>query len=153
MEPDSAGRIPLSEMVCWNVYQAYRTITAEYRRLLEPIGLSYPQYIALACLWEEGDQTVGELADRLRVEYGTISPLLKRLEQRGLVRRTRSPLDERTVVVALTPEGDALRRHAPGIYAEIRETFEFTPDRSAAALDLLRSIAEPGAASLEEEAG
>jgi DNA-binding MarR family transcriptional regulator len=137
-EPD--GAIPLSEMVCWNVYQASRAVTAEYRRLLEPIGLSYPQYIALACLWEYGDHTVGALADRLKVEYGTITPLLKRLEQRGLVTRTRSREDERTVVVTLTAEGDELRRHVPGIYAAIREAFDLTAERSAAALEVLRAI-------------
>ena len=143
-EPDRA--IPLSEMVCWNVYQASRAITAEYRRLLEPIGLTYPQYIALACLWEYGDQTVGALAERLQVEYGTITPLLKRLELNGLVHRTRSPRDERTVIVTLTPEGDALRRHVPGIYAAIREAFGLTADRSASALEVLRSITEAGEA-------
>ena len=139
-EPD--GAIPLSEMVCWNLYQASRAVIAEYRRLLEPIGLSYPQYIALACLWEYGDHTVGGLAERLQLEYGTVTPLLKRLEQRGLVTRTRSAQDERTVIIALTPEGAALSRHVPEIYSGIRTAFDFTPDRSAAALEVLRSIAE-----------
>ena len=139
-EPE--GAIPLSEMVCWNLYQASRAVITEYRRLLEPIGLSYPQYIALACLWEYGDHTVGGLADRLQLEYGTVTPLLKRLEQRGLVTRTRSAQDERTVIVALTSEGAALSRHVPEIYSGIRTAFDFTPDRSVAALDVLRSIAE-----------
>lgn len=152
MESEPQGSIPLSEMVCWNVYQASRAVMAEYRRLLEPIDLSYPQYIALACLWEYGEQTVGTLAERLQVEYGTISPLLKRLEQRGLVRRTRSLQDERTVVISLTPDGDELRRHAPGIYAAISETFDFTPTRSAAALDVLRAIAAKGGAAENEHA-
>jgi DNA-binding MarR family transcriptional regulator len=145
MSTEPEGAIPLSEMVCWNVYQASRAITAEYRRLLEPIGLSYPQYIALACLWEYGDHTVGALADRLKVEYGTITPLLKRLEQMGLVRRTRSAQDERTVIVTLTPEGDELRRHVPGIYASIRAAFGLTAERSASALEVLRAITESGA--------
>jgi len=138
-EPE--GAIPLSEMVCWNLYQASRAVVAEYRRLLEPIGLSYPQYIALACLWEYGDHTVGALADRLQLEYGTMTPLLKRLEQRGLITRTRSPKDERTVIVSLSPEGAALSHHVPQIYSGIREAFEFTPERSADALDVLRAIA------------
>src|SRR5690606_14055165 len=112
---------------------------------LEPIGLSYPQYIALACLWEYGDHTVGALADRLKVEYGTITPLLKRLEQMGLVRRTRSAQDERTVIVTLTPEGDELRRHVPGIYASLRAAFGLTAERSASALEVLRAITESGA--------
>ncbi|AYF97176.1 MarR family winged helix-turn-helix transcriptional regulator [Protaetiibacter intestinalis] len=144
MSDDTGGAIPLSEMVCWNLYQASRTVTAEYRRLLEPIGLSYPQYIALACLWEYGDHTVGGLAERLKVEYGTITPLLKRLEHQGLVKRTRSATDERTVVVTLTDEGDALRRHAPDVYAGIVEAFGFTPERSAESLAVLRQIAGRG---------
>lgn len=137
----SDDAVPLHEMVCWNVYQASRAVTAEYRRLLDPLDLSYPQYIALACLWEYGEHTVGELADRLSVDYGTITPLIKRMEQRGLVTRTRSTRDERTVIVGLTPAGDELRRHAPGIYAGIREAFGLTPERSAAALEVLRHIA------------
>lgn len=140
------SRIPLSEMVCWNLYQASRAVTAEYRKLLDPLDLTYPQYIALACLWEYGDHTVGKLAERLRVEYGTITPLLKRLEQRGLVNRTRSADDERTVVVTLTPEGSALREHASRIYARISEVLELTPESSAAALAVLRSIAQVGGA-------
>ena len=138
-EPD--GAIPLSEMVCWNLYQASRAVIAEYRRLLEPIGLSYPQYIALACLWEYGDHTVGGLADRLQLEYGTVTPLLKRLEQRGLVTRTRRAHDERTVIISLTAEGASLSRHVPEIYSGIRSTFGFTPDHSAVALEVLRGIA------------
>jgi DNA-binding MarR family transcriptional regulator len=149
MDHPSDNAIPLSEMVCWNLYQASRVVVAEYRRLLDPIGLSYPQYIALACLWEYGDHTVGELAERLRVEYGTITPLLKRLEQRGLVTRTRSPRDERTVVVTLTHEGSALRKHAPEIYGDIRTAFDFTPERSADALEVLRRIAERGGAGTD----
>lgn len=139
--PEQPPRIPLSDMVCWNLYQASRAVTAAYRTLLDPLDLTYPQYIALACLWEYGPHTVGELAERLRVEYGTMTPLLKRLEQRGLVSRTRSERDERTVIVTLTPEGDRLREHAPGIYARVSETFDFSPERAEVALDLLRSIA------------
>ena len=114
-EPE--GAIPLSEMVCWNLYQASRAVVAEYRRLLEPIGLSYPQYIALACLWEYGDHTVGALADRLQLEYGTMTPLLKRLEAAGLLTRLRDTEDERRVRVALTTEGRMLKtqaRRVPG---------------------------------------
>ena len=144
MTSNGESRIPLSEMVCWNLYQASRAVTAEYRRLLDPLDLTYPQYIALACLWEYGDHTVGKLAERLRVEYGTITPLLKRLEQRGLVKRTRSIHDERTVVVTLTPEGDRLREHAPGIYARISQVLQLTPESSTAALAVLRPIAQLG---------
>lgn len=128
-------------MVCFNLHAASRSVAAVYRRLLEPLGLTYPQYLVLAALWDRGDLTVGELVSRLQSDYGTITPLLKRMEGQGLVSRTRNPADERLVTVTLTPEGDALRVHAPRIYGAIIDTFGLTPERSAIALDVLRALA------------
>ena len=127
-------------MVCFNLHAAYRAVTAAYRPLLEPLGLSYPQYLVLAVLWRDGDLPVGEIVEALRSDYGTITPVIKRMEQQELVTRTRNPRDERSVIVSLTPQGDGLRSHAPGIYRSISETFGFTEDRAEAALDVLRSI-------------
>jgi DNA-binding MarR family transcriptional regulator len=132
--------VPLADMVCFNLHAAYRAVTAVYRPLLEPLGVTYPQYLVLAMLWEYGDLTVGDLVARLQSDYGTITPLVKRMEKLGLVARTRNPRDERSVTVSLTPDGDALRVHAPGIYQVITETFGFTPERADAALEVLRSI-------------
>lgn len=132
--------VALADMVCFNLHAAFRAVTAVYRPLLEPLGVTYPQYLVLAMLWEHGDLPVGELVSRLQSDYGTITPLVKRMEQQGLVTRMRNPRDERSVTVALTPEGDALRVHAPRIYQVITETFGFTHDRADAALEVLRSI-------------
>ncbi len=137
-EGDDAVR--LNEMVCFNLHAASRAMTAVYRPLLEPLGLTYPQYLVMATLWEYGDLPVGELVARLQLDYGTMTPLLKRLEKRKLLLRARNPDDERTVIVSLTPEGGAMREHAPGIYQAICDIFGFTPDRARAALDLLQSI-------------
>jgi DNA-binding MarR family transcriptional regulator len=90
-------------------------VTAAYRPLLEELGLTYPQYLVLLFLWERGETTVKELAGALRLDYGTVSPLLKRLESAGLVRRDRSPRDERSVLVAVTGRGEALRERAAGV--------------------------------------
>ena len=117
-------------------------MTAVYRPLLEPLGLTYPQYLVLATLWEYGDQSVGELIGRLQLDYGTMTPLLKRLEKRGLVRRSRNPQDERTVIVSLAPDGEALRDHAPGIYHTICDVFGFTTERADQALEVVQSIVE-----------
>lgn len=132
----------LDDMVCWNLYSAARAVTAAYRPLLEPLGLTYPQYLVLANLWEHGDQTVGGLVERLQSDYGTMTPLLKRLEQHGLVRRVRSAADERTVRISLTAEGDALQHEATHVYPSIREIFDFTGEGAEQALEVLRSITQ-----------
>ena len=137
---DPSPPVGLDDMVCFNLHAAYRAVAAAYRPLLEPLGVSYPQYLVLAVLWRDGDLSVGDIVAALRSDYGTITPLVKRMERQGLVTRTRNPRDERSVVVALTDDGDRLRAHAPQIYQQIRETFGFTEDRADAALSVLRGI-------------
>lgn len=122
----TAPRTPLlDEQVCFALYSASRAITATYRDLLAPLGLTYPQYLVMLVLWEQGPTTVSGLGERLQLESGTLSPLLRRLDEAGLVRRTRPRPDERVVEVSLTPEGDALRGRATSI-----------PDRVCAATGL-----------------
>ncbi|WP_207205316.1 MarR family winged helix-turn-helix transcriptional regulator [Microbacterium protaetiae] len=140
MTASPAPAVALADMVCFNLHAAFRAVTAAYRPLLEPLGLSYPQYLVLAVLWDQGEAPVRELVDRLQSDYGTITPLVKRMEKQGLVTRTRNPRDERSVVVATTEAGQALSEHAPRIYQAITETFGFTPERAEVALDVLRSI-------------
>ena len=126
-----ADEVLLNDMVCFALHAASRAVTAAYRPLLEPLGLTYPQYLVMSALWENGEKTVGELVDLLQLDYGTMTPLLKRLEKRQLVRRTRSPEDERSVIVGLTDDGRALREHAKGIYQAISDKFDFSPDRKS----------------------
>lgn len=132
--------VALDDMVCFNVHATFRAVTSVYRPLLEPLGVSYPQYLVLAALWDGGPLPVGALAARLQSDYGTITPLLKRMEKLDLVVRTRNPEDERSVIITLTEKGDALRVHGPRIYQAVSDTFGFTPERAAAALEVLRSI-------------
>ena len=108
------------EMVCFSLYAATRATTQAYRSLLEPWGLTYPQYLVLVTLWMEGDQTVGSLGDRLQLDSGTLSPLLRRMEAAGLVRRERRLADERVVTVTVADRGRELRSelaHIPGAIA------------------------------------
>ncbi|MGN9756737.1 MarR family winged helix-turn-helix transcriptional regulator [Streptomyces sp. SD31] len=106
------GSLLLDEQLCFALYAAQRAVTAAYRPLLDELGLTYPQYLVLLVLWERGETTVKELAGALRLDYGTVSPLLKRLQAAGLVRRERAASDERSVLVACTARGQELRERA-----------------------------------------
>ncbi len=107
--------LALDRQVCFALAVASRTVISLYRPLLEPMGLTHPQYLVMLALWEAEPLRVNELADRLSLEPATLSPLLKRLEAGGLVTRRRDPNDERAVSVALTPAGRRLRRKAERI--------------------------------------
>ena len=103
-------------LLCFGLHAASRAMTAVYRPLLEELGLTYPQYLVMLLLWEGEPRLVKELGQTLELDSGTLSPLLKRLEAAGLVRRERRVTDERAVEVTLTPEGRALQdraRHIP----------------------------------------
>jgi DNA-binding MarR family transcriptional regulator len=109
---ESSGPPLLDQQLCFALYAAQRAVTAAYRPLLEELGLTYPQYLVLLVLWERGETTVKDLAGALRLDYGTVSPLLKRMEGAGLVRRERSPHDDRSVLVAGTGRAEELRERA-----------------------------------------
>lgn len=107
------------EMVCFSLYSAARATTQAYRALLAPWGLTYPQYLVLAILWHEGDQTIGSLGDAMQLDSGTLSPLVRRLEQAGHVVKARSADDERVVTVNLTESGRALRTELASVPAQV----------------------------------
>lgn len=113
----------LDNQVCFALYSASRLLTRAYRPLLEPLGLTYPQYLAMLVLWEADDEgerpSVSELGARLLLDSGTLTPLLKRLESDGLVTRERAESDERVVRIALTDRGAALRERAFQVPCEL----------------------------------
>jgi MarR family transcriptional regulator, organic hydroperoxide resistance regulator len=113
--------LSLGEQLCFSLYTAQRLVTAAYRPILEQLGLTYPQYVTMLVMWESGPLTMGELGDRLGLDYGTVTPLVKRLEAAGLVTRQRRPDDERTVQVTLTEDGVRLREKAIGVPSSIGE--------------------------------
>lgn len=104
--------LALDRQVCFALAVASRTVVGVYRPLLEPMGLTHPQYLVMLALWEQAPLRVSQIAERLSLEPATLSPLLKRLEAAGLVRRERDRADERAVSVSLTPAGRRLRRRA-----------------------------------------
>ncbi|GHA10598.1 MarR family winged helix-turn-helix transcriptional regulator [Streptomyces echinoruber] len=109
----------LDRQICFSLHAASRAFNGVYRVLLRDLGLTYPQYLAMLVLWEHGEMSVKQLGERLRLDSGTLSPLLKRLEAAGLVRRERSAHDERSVRVRLTDDGAALRERALEVPARI----------------------------------
>lgn len=109
------AHLRLDEQVCFALYSASLAMTKAYRPLLDALGVTYPQYLALLALWERDGITVSELGERLRLDSGTLTPLLKRLQAAGVVERSRSADDERQVLVRLTPAGRALERRAQSI--------------------------------------
>ncbi|MFJ7989321.1 MarR family winged helix-turn-helix transcriptional regulator [Streptomyces sp. NPDC096351] len=102
----------LDHQICFSLHAATRAFNGVYREALKELGLTYPQYLAMLVLWEHGELPVKGIGERLRLDSGTLSPLLKRLEAAGYVERRRSPEDERSVTVRPTPEGVALKERA-----------------------------------------
>lgn len=113
--PSLPALLRLDSQVCFALYSASLAMTKLYKPLLDAIGLTYPQYIAMLALWERDGVTVSELGERLCLDSGTLTPLLKRLESSGLVARQRDAEDERRVRIALTDAGRALRTRAEPI--------------------------------------
>ncbi|MHC2338676.1 DNA-binding MarR family transcriptional regulator [Bradyrhizobium sp. USDA 4454] len=105
----------LDNQICFAVYSTAHAFNRVYKPLLDRLGLTYPQYLVMLALWERDDVPVKDLGERLFLDSGTLTPLLKRLEAAALIRRTRSSADERIVLITLTPQGHALREKARAI--------------------------------------
>ncbi|MBB4931990.1 DNA-binding MarR family transcriptional regulator [Lipingzhangella halophila] len=138
------GENPLSldSQLCFAIYAASRAVSGLYRELLADLGLTYPQYLVMLVLWERDSIPVKDLGAALRLDSGTLSPLLRRMAQRGLLRRTRSAGDERVVLVALTEDGAALRERALDIPARVLCGTGIPRDKAAELRGLLDQITE-----------
>ncbi|MER7975951.1 MarR family transcriptional regulator [Streptomyces sp. NPDC095817] len=154
--PSDGDFLRLDQQICFSLNAASRAFGGVYRVILKDLGLTYPQYLVMLVLWEHGELPVKRLGEHLRLDSGTLSPLLKRLEAAGLVLRERSTRDERSVQVRLTEEGGALRERAVSVprriaaatgadLEEIRELRDRL-DRLTAALDRAARSESPGSA-------
>ncbi|MFJ4977449.1 MarR family winged helix-turn-helix transcriptional regulator [Streptomyces coeruleorubidus] len=144
---ETEGSLLLDDQLCFALYAAQRAVTSAYRPLLDELGLTYPQYLVLLVLWERGETTVKELAAALRLDYGTVSPLLKRLESLGLVRRERAAHDERSVLVACTEPGEELRERAAGVPGALLAATGLAPPEVARLREELWRLAETSQAA------
>jgi MarR family transcriptional regulator, organic hydroperoxide resistance regulator len=111
--------LALERQVCFALAVASRSVIALYRPVLEPMGLTHPQYLVMLALWEQSPRSLRELSEALQLDPGTLSPLVKRLEAAGLVRRERDGKDERVLALTLTPRGRKLRAQAEKVPAKI----------------------------------
>lgn len=116
-------QLKLDNQICFPVYAASRLITRAYQPLLETLGLTYPQYLVLMVLWEEDALPVNSIAEKLILNTNTLTPLLKRMEDNGILERQRSAEDERRVIVRLTSSGKELRHKAATIPQNLLEDF------------------------------
>lgn len=150
--PPTTDWLRLDQQICFSLNAASRAFGGVYRVILKDLGLTYPQYLVMLVLWEHGDLPVKKLGEHLRLDSGTLSPLLKRLETAGLVRRERSARDERSVEVRLTEEGVALRERALEVPRRIVAATTFDVDEIRelrARLDELTTALD--SAQLEEQ--
>jgi DNA-binding MarR family transcriptional regulator len=140
----------LEDQLCFALYRASRAVIRAYGPLLEPLGLTYPQYVTLLALWGGDDLSVKELGERLALDSATLTPLLKRLEQQGLVEKRRDKADERVVRVKLTEEGRAMQLRARTLPRDLACGFGDVHDRDfLARLDRLRDELHELASQLE----
>ena len=130
----------LDRQLCFPLYAAARKIVAAYTPVLKPLGLTYTQYLVMLVLWEKDGIGVGQLCARLRLDSGTLTPVLKKLEERSLLERRRSGKDERVVILTLTDQGRALREQALGIPEEVGRCLSLSPEEAGILYNLLYSI-------------
>ena len=122
MEDDYREAMKLQNQLCFPLYAASRSVVSLYTPYLKPLGLTYTQYIVMMVLWEFGGMTEGELGKKVRLDSGTLAPLLKRLEKQGLIERIRPENNERKLFLKLTPDGEALKQKALAVPCAIRSS-------------------------------
>lgn len=134
---DKYEALKLDNQLCFPLYAASREIVNLYTPILSEIGITYTQYIAFMALWEAGSMTVGDLGRRLFLDNGTLTPMLKKLEAQGYVTRTRSPEDERVVIVSITDKGYELREKCLDVPKRMSGCVSLSPEDAAELYRLL----------------
>ncbi len=141
MNEDYTGEsLKLENQLCFPLYAAARKVVSLYTPLFKPLGITYTQYLVFMLLWEHDGLTVGELCHRLYLDSGTITPMLKKLADRGLIRRERSAEDERVVCIFLTEEGRALKEKAVEIPQRVGCCIHLSPEEAQTLYTLLYKI-------------
>ena len=140
MDYDYREAMKLSNQLCFPLYAAARRVTSLYTPILSPLGLTYTQYLVMLVLWEEDGIPVSDICRKLMLDNGTLSPLLKKMEQAGLLTRKRSTEDERVVVISLTAQGRALQEAAKEIPFQVGSCVRLEPKKAKALYDLLYDL-------------
>ena len=140
MEYNADEALKLENQLCFPLYAAARRLTSAYTPYLKPLGLTYTQYIVFMVLWEKDGLTVGEIGEKLRLDNGTLTPLLKKMETAGYIRRTRSKKDERVVEISLTEEGKAMKEKARDIPKAVGSCISLTEEEAKILYQILYKI-------------
>ncbi|CAJ0706867.1 MULTISPECIES: MarR family winged helix-turn-helix transcriptional regulator [Ralstonia] len=143
--------LALDQQLCFPLYAAGHLLTRLYRPLLDELGLTYPQYLVMLACWQQAPCAVGDLGRTLYLDTGTLTPLLKRLEEQGLVTRTRDPDDQRRVVIELTNAGRALRERAAKVPEALACKIPLELDEIGATRDVLRKLLDALATADDRE--
>ena len=136
--------LKLENQLCFPLYAASREILRKYTPLLKELGLTYTQYIVMMVLWEKKSLTVGELGKMLYLDTGTLSPLLKSMEKKSLIKRERNSSDERIVEITITSDGESLREKAVSIPQKIGSCLNITKEQAEFLYKILYSIIDSG---------
>ena len=140
MEYDYHEAMKLANQLCFPLYAASRNVISLYTPWLKPLGLTYTQYIVFLVLWEKDGITVGEICDKLMLDNGTLSPLLKKMQQAGYVERKRSDADDRVVVITLTEEGRALQEKAKDVPRKVAGCIDLPLEKAQQLYSLLYEL-------------
>ena len=140
MEYDWHEAMKLSNQLCFPLYAAARTIVSYYTPYLKPLGLTYTQYLVFLVLWEKDGLTVGEICDRLMLDTGTVTPMLKKMETSGYIERHRSGNDDRVVLITLTDKGRALQEKVKDVHDKVACCIDYPPEKAEALYGLLYEL-------------
>ena len=140
MNQENYECLKLDNQLCFPLYAASREILRLYTPFLSPLDLTYTQYISMMVLWAEKELTVKELGERLYLDSGTLTPLLKKLEQKGYITRVRSKADERSLIVSITSEGERLKERAAEVPAKIGACVHLAPEDAQVLYGLLHKL-------------
>ncbi len=132
--------LKLDNQLCFPLYAAARKVVGAYTPLLKPLGITYTQYIVFMVLWEHDNLTVGEIGKRLMLDNGTLTPLLKKMEEVGYLTRKRSEKDERVVTVSLTDQGREIKEKVKGVPVEMRQCIKLEPGEAKTLYDILYKL-------------
>ncbi|HAE89115.1 MAG TPA: MarR family transcriptional regulator [Clostridiales bacterium] len=137
---DYKEAMKLENQLCFPLYAAARSVVGLYTPLLKPLGLTYTQYLVFLVLWEEDGVPVGEIGEKLMLDNGTLSPLLKKMEKEGYVERARSKEDDRVVIVSLTAKGRALQERAKDVPQNVATCVALPPEKARMLYSLLYEL-------------
>ncbi|MBE6464073.1 MAG: MarR family transcriptional regulator [Eggerthellaceae bacterium] len=139
-EYDFKEAMRLSNQLCFPLYAAARNMTSLYTPYLKPLGLTYTQYIVFLVLWEHDGISIGEICEQLLLDSGTLSPLLKKMQQSGYIVKTRSDQDDRVVIVTLTDKGRALQERAKDVPLQVAQCIDLPPEKAEMLYGLLHEL-------------